>query len=109
MPTHLQQRRKKGTDPAKASVPATLPLHPSLDITLQEITKRIGQSSDVVFRRFTNESLSSLSLAFIYIDGLVNADAVNQTVLQPLMEMVAPKSGGITAKDAFSLIKDQML
>lgn len=109
MPTHLQQRRKKGTDPAPTSVPAPLPLHPSLDITLQEITKRIGQSSDVVFRRFTNESLSSLSLAFIYIDGLVNADAVNQTVLQPLMEMVAPKSGAITAEDAFSLIKDQML
>ncbi|WP_438494414.1 spore germination protein [Paenibacillus sp. IHBB 3054] len=109
MPTHLQQGRKKGTDPAPTSVPARLPLHPSLDITLQEITKRIGQSSDVVFRRFTNESLSSLSLAFIYIDGLVNADAVNQTVLQPLMEMVAPKSGAITAKDAFSLIKDQML
>ncbi|MEK4062887.1 MULTISPECIES: spore germination protein [Paenibacillus] len=109
MPTHLQQGRKKGTDPAPTSVPAPQPLHPSLDITLQEITKRIGQSSDVVFRRFTNESLSSLSLAFIYIDGLVNADAVNQTVLQPLMEMVAPKSGAISAKDAFSLIKDQML
>lgn len=78
-------------------------------MNLQEIGKRIGSSSDIVIRNFTNESLSSLSLTFIYIDGLVNADSVNQTVLQPLMENVTLKGDSITAEAAFSMIKDQML
>lgn len=109
MPQNQQKGRKTGKDPVETSVPAPLPLNPSLEVNLQEIGKRIGSSSDIVIRNFTNESLSSLSLTFIYIDGLVNADSVNQTVLQPLMENVTLKGDSITAEAAFSMIKDQML
>lgn len=109
MPQNQQKGRKTGKDPVETSVPAPLPLNASLEVNLQEIGKRIGSSSDIVIRNFTNESLSSLSLTFIYIDGLVNADSVNQTVLQPLMENVTLKGDTITAEAAFSMIKDQML
>lgn len=110
MNMHNQQRRnKEGKDPVEQSVPAPQPLVSSLEDNLEAIRQKIGESSDVVFRTFTNESLSSLHLAFVYIDGLVNSDAVNQTVLQPLMENVTLKSDGISAEAAFSLIKDQML
>ncbi len=104
-----QADRKKDVDPEEKSVPAPLQLNVSLEANLQEISKRIGQSSDVVFRRFTNESLSSLSLAFIYIDGLVNSETINRNLLQPLMETFTLKSDSITTEAAFSLIKDQML
>jgi spore germination protein KA len=106
---HDKQGRKHLKDPVDTFIPAPCPLNPSLDETLQEISHRIGNSSDVIIRRFTNESLSSLALAFIYIDGLVNSDAVNQTVLQPLMEHITLKSDAITAEKAYGLIKDQML
>lgn len=109
MPQNQQKGRKTGKDPVETSVPAPLPLNSSVEVNLQEIGKRIGSSSDIVIRNFTNESLSSLSLTFIYIDGLVNADSVNQTVLQPLMENVTLKGDSITAEAAFSMIKDQML
>ncbi|GGG00459.1 spore germination protein KA [Paenibacillus albidus] len=98
-----------GQDAPTHSVPAPQPLSVSLEANVQEISKRIGESSDVVFRHFTNESLSSSPLAFIYIDGLVNSEMVNQTVLQPLMETVVPKIPDITATDAYNLVKDQML
>ncbi|ASA19408.1 spore germination protein [Paenibacillus donghaensis] len=101
--------RKNGLEPVENSVPAPLPLDVSLDANLQALEQRIGQSSDVVIRRFTNESLSSLSLAFVYIDGLVNSETINRTLLQPLMETFTPEGASITPDDAFSLIKDQVL
>ncbi|MHA6534334.1 spore germination protein [Paenibacillus sp. BAC0078] len=109
MPKKQQIARKSTSDPGEETVPAPLPLDLSLEVNLQEIGRLIGQSSDVIFRRFTNDSLSSLSLVFIYIDGLVNADAVNQAVLQPLMERATQKRTDITPEAAFSMIKDQML
>ncbi|WP_019913110.1 spore germination protein [Paenibacillus sp. HW567] len=109
MPKKQQIARKSTSDPEEETLPAPLPLDLSLEVNLQEISRLIGQSSDVVFRRFTNEPLSSLSLAFIYIDGLVNADMVNQAVLQPLMEKATLKRTYITPEDAYSMIKDQML
>ncbi|WP_379154770.1 spore germination protein [Paenibacillus sp. sgz5001063] len=109
MTTKPKPARKNASDPVENSVPAPLPLDPSLEVNLQELDQRVGQSSDVIVRRFINESLSSLSLAFVYIDGLVNADVVNQTVLQPLLETVTLKSESITATEAYRMIKDQIL
>ncbi|WNS41163.1 spore germination protein [Paenibacillus sp. MMS20-IR301] len=109
MPQHQQKGQKKTRDPVETSVPAPLPLQLSLENNLQEIKRRTGNSSDIVIRTFTNEPLNPLSLAFIYVDGLVNADSVNQTVLQPLMESVPLKSQELPPAAAYALIKDQML
>jgi len=102
-------KKKNGLEPPENSVPAPQPLNLSLQINLEELKKRIGNSSDVIFREFKNESLSSLSLAFVYIDGLVNTETVNQGVLQPLMETITLKADSISVEDAFAMIKDQML
>ncbi|AIQ67284.1 spore germination protein [Paenibacillus graminis] len=109
MPGNPQRANPDKSDNPEQSVPGPFPLNPSLEVNLQELSQRIGRSSDIVVRRFTNESLSSLDLAFIYIDGLVNADVVNQGVLQPLLETVKLKSEFISATDAFHMIKNQML
>jgi spore germination protein KA len=77
---------KNSPKASELSVPVSKPVHLSLEANLQEIGIRVGHSSDVVIRRFTNESLNSLSMAFIFVDGLVNSEIVNKNVLQPLME-----------------------
>lgn len=109
MPGNPQRANRSKSDNPEQSAPAPFPLDPSLEVNLQELGRRIGHSSDIVVRRFTNESLGSLELAFIYIDGLVNADVVNQGVLQPLLETVKLNSEFISAADAFHVIKNQML
>ncbi|MEK5448045.1 spore germination protein [Paenibacillus sp. FSL R7-0331] len=109
MTARSRQGREQDQDPADTLVPAPCPLSPSLEESLQEIIRRTGASPDIVIRRLTNESLSPLPLAFIYIDGLVNADLVNQTVLQPLMDYVLPENSSVTADDAYPLVKDRML
>ncbi|NQX47331.1 spore germination protein [Paenibacillus tritici] len=109
MPHNQKKSTRTTKDPAETSVPAPLPLNLSLEANLQEISRRIGDSSDIVIRKFNSESPHSLSLCFIYIDGLVNADAVNQMVLQPIMENGALNGGTLTTGAAFTLIKDHML
>ncbi|MCL6601571.1 MAG: spore germination protein [Paenibacillus sp.] len=102
-------QKKTFIDPPVNSVPAPQPLDSSLKTNLQEISSRIGKSSDVVVREFTNRSLNSLSMAFIYIDGLVNSETLNRGVLQPLMENITSESDSISAAQTITLIQDQML
>ncbi|WP_020425915.1 spore germination protein, partial [Paenibacillus riograndensis] len=109
MPGNPPRANRSKSDNPEQSAPAPFPLDPSLEVNLQELGQRIGHSSDIVVRRFTNESLGPLELALIYIDGLVNADVVNQAVLQPLLETVKLNSELISAADAFHVIKNQML
>ncbi|WP_249435993.1 spore germination protein [Paenibacillus sp. Marseille-Q4541] len=57
-------------------------LHHNLSLFLT----KLGNSSDVMVRHFSNSSLSSKPLALIYIDGMVNIDTVNQMILEPLLQ-----------------------
>lgn len=109
MPHNRKIRRQSSQDPLATSVPAPFPLQPSLTANLEEIRRRVGDSPDIVIRHLRNESSGSSALAFIYIDGLVNSETVNQTVLQPLMEKELPGEDGHTAETAFRLAKDHLL
>lgn len=101
--------RKTTQDPVETSVPAPLLLKLSLEDNLHELSHRIGSSSDIVTRHYKSEAEPPLSLAFIYIDGLVNADTVNQAVLQSLMENSTLNGDQITTEAAFKLIKEHIL
>lgn len=109
MPQQTKKSRQTTKDPVETSVPAPLPLKLSLEDNLQELSRRIGSSSDIVTRHYKSEAQPPLSLAFIYIDGLVNADTVNQSVLQSLMENSTLNGDQITTEAAFNLIKEHIL
>lgn len=109
MPQNRKKTRHSSQDPVETAVPAPFSLSLSLEANLQEISRRIGDSPDIVIRHLRNESLTPLALAFIYIDGLVNADAVNQTVLQQLMEKELQGGESHTAETAFRQVKDHLL
>ncbi|MFD1909366.1 hypothetical protein ACFTAO_05180 [Paenibacillus rhizoplanae] len=109
MPQQTKKSRQTTKDPVETSVPAPLPLKLSLEDNLQELSRRIGSSSDIVIRHYKSEAQPPLSLAFIYIDGLVNADTVNQSVLQSLMENSTLNGDRITTEAAFNLIKEHIL
>ncbi|BCG57715.1 spore germination protein [Paenibacillus sp. URB8-2] len=97
-----------------ASKPETVtassrPLESSLDANVAEIKRRIGGSSDVVFRSLSNPASGSPSLTFIYIDGLINADLVTQSVIQPLTDSQDLQEQGMENEKALLLIKEQIL
>lgn len=109
MPQQTKKSRQTTNDPVETSVPAPLPLKLSLEENLQEFSRRIGSSSDIVIRHYKSEAKPPLTLAFIYIDGLVNADTVNQAVLQSLMENSTLNGDQMTTEAAFDLIKEHIL
>ncbi|SET97373.1 spore germination protein [Paenibacillus sp. NFR01] len=109
MPNKLIQKLLGPQDPPEVSVPSAQPLNPSLEATLQEIHELIGHSSDIVIRRFHANPSSALSIAFIYIEGLVNTETVNQAVLMPLMDNQTLTTSAMSEEAAFHLVKDQLL
>ncbi|WP_379135693.1 spore germination protein [Paenibacillus sp. sgz500958] len=102
------KKNKNGLEPPVNSVPVSRPLEYSLQANLQELRKRVGNSADVIFREFTNESLNSLSMALVYVDGLVNSETVNRDVMQPLMEHTL-KGATNPGMEPFTLVKDLIL
>lgn len=109
MPHNRKKRQHPSPDPVETSVLSSFPLTLSLAANLDELRRRIGDSPDIVIRQQHNDSIISPVLAFIYIDGLVNSDTVNQTVLQPLMEKELSGGEGHTPEAAFRLVKDHLL
>ncbi|AHV95992.1 spore germination protein [Paenibacillus sabinae] len=95
-----------GPETATAS---SRPLDSSLDANVAEIKRRIGNSSDVVFRSLSNPASTSPSLTFIYIDGLVNADLITQAVIQPLTDSKDLQEPGLDNEKALLLIKEHIL
>ncbi|WP_052098225.1 spore germination protein [Paenibacillus stellifer] len=91
------------------TVAAPPPLEAAMNANMAEIKKRVGGSSDIVFRSYSNPSSDSPSLAFIYVDGLVNAELVTQTVIQPLTDNKDLEGKRHEPDKAFALIKEQIL
>lgn len=71
------------------------------------LQKLLGNSDDVIFREITIGNANKLPAAFIFIDGLVDKDSVQNNVMTPLMlwakQIEAPT---VTTPDA---IKDMLL
>ncbi|MEF3354022.1 spore germination protein [Paenibacillus sp. GYB006] len=67
------------------SVSSSNVLSYDLHDNLTRLLQKLGKSSDIMVRHFSNSSLSCGPLALIYIDGIVNIDTVNQMILEPLL------------------------
>lgn len=57
---------------------------PELDKNLAALSSMMGQSGDLVFRKF-RLGMDSTEAALIYIDGLVDKNVINNSILKPLM------------------------
>ncbi|MFD0587895.1 spore germination protein [Paenibacillus sp. GCM10027627] len=69
---------------------ALTPLSPSLQANVHAIFTRFGGSSDLVVRLFRSDAAPHRELALLYINGLVDADAINESVLAPMMSLSLP-------------------
>ncbi|GKU78526.1 spore germination protein [Paenibacillus sp. L3-i20] len=65
-------------------------LSPSLQANTHAIHTKFGGSCDLVIRSFRSDAAPKRKLALLYIDGLVNADLINNSVLAPLMSLQLP-------------------
>ncbi len=87
---------------------ATLPLSKSLKKNLEEIKHKLGNSTDVVIRKFVMGKENSHEGALIYIDGLVDKDMVHRQVLKPLIYSTDPNEliVGNLLKKSFKKLED---
>ena len=65
--------------------PSKKGLFSDLELNLQEICETLGQSTDLVVRRFVLQAAKAQAAALVYIDGLTDAKVINNQVLKPLM------------------------
>lgn len=70
--------------------PALTPLSPSLRANVQAVNTRFGGSSDLVVRLFRSDAAPERELGLLYIEGLVDTDVINESLLAPLMTMKLP-------------------
>ena len=62
------------------------PVHKKLDKNMKKIKDIFKNCDDVVYRQFKVGINQEFSLAIIYVDGLVNSDAISDFALRPLLE-----------------------
>lgn len=68
---------------AKATMPT--PLFSSLDQNLRRLKETLGESSDVIIKEFKFGYNQYLQGALLCIDGLVDTNLINSSILKPLM------------------------
>lgn len=61
------------------------PLSQDLEENIAILEKLLSNSDDIIFRRITIGNANCLSAVFILIDGLVDKDALQNNVMEPLM------------------------
>ncbi|MCA0753966.1 spore germination protein [Paenibacillus sp. N4] len=81
----------KGAAMNKQNAEAHTPLSPSLQANVQAIRSRFGESSDVVIRVFRSDAAPGRRLAIAYVDGIVDAETINRSVMEPLMSLQLPE------------------
>lgn len=57
----------------------------SLDKNLSLFRQRLGNSSDIIIKEFRIDGSMGLRGALVFVDGLVNMDNVNLSILKPMM------------------------
>ncbi|MFD0697900.1 spore germination protein [Paenibacillus sp. GCM10027628] len=70
----------------KPSLKPALPLSPDLNENVNMIHSRLGGSPDIIIRSLElNLAHEQCSLALVFIDGLVDSDAIQVNLIQPLL------------------------
>lgn len=82
----------KGTDAAARSSKTytseelkNMTASPHLEVNLNILEKIMGQSGDVISRRFRLGLSDTVEAALIYIEGLVDKNIINRDIMKPLM------------------------
>lgn len=68
-------------------------LSSELEANLETLRAILGESADLVIRRFNLQASQGELAALVYIDGLTDVNTINQSVLDPLMSP-PPKGNG---------------
>lgn len=89
--------------PKKEQEKPTHNLSKNLDDNYQKLKEQLGDSADIILRRF--EFGKGVSGLLVFVDGLVNSDVINESIVKPLMY------GGHSVRDINSIdkIKDTMV
>ncbi|GGA46406.1 spore germination protein [Paenibacillus physcomitrellae] len=102
-PGIASQSNNSGPD----SVPSSRPFTDSLEDNLNELLDRLGESADVVVRKLDSEDV--LPIALVYIDGLINVDIINQSILQPLTNTLLQYKGKESKESAAEHLRAKLL
>ena len=73
--------------------PSKKDLFSDLELNLQDICEKLGESDDLVVRRFVLQGAKNLPAALVYIDGLVDANVINNQILKSLMGGLGQETG----------------
>ncbi|KRE39791.1 spore gernimation protein KA [Paenibacillus sp. Soil522] len=81
----------KGAAMNKKNAGRLTPFSPSLHANLEMLRDRFGRSSDIVIRMFRSDAAPDREIAIIYVDGIVDTETINESVMEPLMSMKLPQ------------------
>ncbi len=84
---HLQMKIRREAEQQKQDqkTASAQHLYASLEKNLKLVKLRLGESSDIVIKEFQIDGDKCLRGALIMVDGLVNQDNVNLSILKPMM------------------------
>lgn len=91
------------------SNPPHQPITTDLGVNLRWILSALGDSPDIVVRSFTNDKSGSVRAAFVYIEGLVDQQMINQMILQPFMVEWGHQSTELSSSEWLEIIKNRVL
>lgn len=81
----------KGAVMNKQNTGRLTPFSPSLHANVKTIRDCFGNSTDIVIRMFRSDAAPEREIAIIYVDGIVNSQIINESVMEPLMSMRLPQ------------------
>lgn len=94
-----RSRRKKYRRPdphPDVSVPKNTRLYEELEANINELREQFGHSTDLMIRFAEMGKEPQIDVAVVYMDGLVNEQAVSQFVMHTLLIDSAGQQGAIT-------------
>lgn len=86
-------------------------LSKSLQENLEIFEDIIGYSDDVVTRKFTLGNILRIEAAIIFVDGLIDKNVINESILKPLLieEFSAEETEDLAEKDIIKFIEENTM
>ncbi|WP_198162706.1 spore germination protein [Halobacillus mangrovi] len=99
-----ETQNQKQNDKQQENQTPPRPLIPSVDKSVDFIKESLGNSSDLVVRRFM---INKSPCAVLYIDGMVNKETIQNFIMEALMLEMPPKRASV--RRLYEMIKDASL
>ncbi|WP_083676091.1 spore germination protein [Paenibacillus sp. FSL H8-0548] len=80
----------KGAIMIQQTAGALTPFSPSLQANVNMIRDRFGGSTDIVIRIFRSDAAPEREIAIMYVEGIVDSETINKSIMEPLMSMQLP-------------------